>query len=218
LPRRSLGHARGRAALIHAIAHIEFNAINLALDAVYRFRDMPAGFYDDWIRVAREEARHFGLMRQRLQAQDCDYGDFPGHNGLWDLARRTADDPLVRMALVPRVMEARGLDVTPGMIERFRAAGDHETADCLGIILREEIGHVRAGSRWFSYLCRERGLDPEATYFELLEHHLGGEIRCPLNREARRRAGFAESELKRLEALCARPTQRPDSKTWRHRP
>jgi uncharacterized ferritin-like protein (DUF455 family) len=155
--------------------------------------------------VADEEAQHFGLMRDRLRSLGQDYGDFPAHDGLWSMARRTAADPLVRMALIPRVMEARGLDVTPGMIARFRDAGDGETAACLEVILRDEVGHVAAGTRWFRHLCQERGLDPETQYFELLARHLGGDIRGPLNLADRRRAGFAETELDRLQALCQRP-------------
>jgi uncharacterized ferritin-like protein (DUF455 family) len=204
LPKRSAKGLAGRAALIHAVAHIELNAINLAWDAVQRFRGLPDDYYGDWVRVAKEEACHFGLMRERLRDLGFDYGDFPAHDGLWAMARRTAHDPLVRMALIPRVMEARGLDVTPGMIGRFRAAGDQATADRLEIILREEVGHVAAGSRWFRYLCSARGLDPEGTYFALLEEYLHGEIRCPLNRGDRRRAGFGEGELVRLQELCER--------------
>lgn len=204
LPRRTLAHASGRAALIHAVAHIEFNAINLAWDAVQRFRGMPRAFYTDWVQVAREEAYHFGLMRRRLQDLGADYGAYPAHDGLWDMARRTAHDPLVRMALIPRVLEARGLDVTPGMIERFRAADDEETAARLEIILRDEIRHVAAGSRWFRTLCEERGLDPETAYFDLVDGYLRGEIRCPLNLPDRRRAGFDDRELRRLEAMCAK--------------
>ena len=132
LPRRTLAHDAGRAALIHAVTHIEFNAINLAWDAVYRFRDLPTAYYDDWIGVADDEARHFLALRGRLRELGFEYGDFPAHNGLWDMALRTADDPLSRMALVPRVLEARGLDVTPAMIERFRAAGDEPAAGCGG--------------------------------------------------------------------------------------
>jgi len=204
LPKRSLKGVKGRAALIHAVAHIEFNAINLAWDAVQRYRGLPFEYYADWVRVAAEEAYHFCLMRERLRDLGFDYGDFPAHDGLWAMARRTAHDPLVRMALIPRVMEARGLDVTPGMMERFRAAGDPETSDRLGVILRDEVGHVAAGSRWFGYLCSERGLEPEATYFALVDEYLQGEIRCPLNRDDRRRAGFGESELFRLQELCER--------------
>ncbi|MCU0835585.1 MAG: ferritin-like domain-containing protein [Chromatiaceae bacterium] len=207
LPRRGLGTVEGRAALIHAVAHIEFNAINLAWDAVWRFRGLPLDYYGDWIRVAAEEAYHFGLMCERLQALGYDYGDFAAHDGLWAMARRTADDPLARMALVPRVMEARGLDVTPGMIERFRAAGDENTAGRLGVILRDEVGHVAAGSRWFRHLCAERGLPPEATYFALLETFLGGEVRGPINRADRLRAGFDEAELDRLAELIQPRTQ-----------
>ncbi len=161
LPRRGLGDARGRAALLHAVAHIEFNAINLALDAVQRFPDLPAAFHGDWISVADEEARHFGLMRDRLRALGADYGDLPAHDGLWQMAVATAEDPLRRMALVPRVLEARGLDVTPAMITRLRGAGDDASADALAVILRDEVGHVAIGSRWFRWLCAERGLsDP----------------------------------------------------------
>lgn len=199
------GGGKSRAALIHAVAHIEFNAINLAWDAVYRFRGLPRAYYDDWVRVADEEAQHFGLMRDRLRSLGHDYGDFPAHDGLWSMAMRTAGDPLVRMALIPRVMEARGLDVTPGMITRLRDAGDSETADCLEVILRDEVGHVAAGTRWFQFLCAERGLEPESQYFELLTRYLGGRIPGPLNLAARRRAGFAESELERLQALCLKP-------------
>ena len=202
LARRRLGSIEGRAALIHAVAHIEFNAINLACDAVYRFRDMPDAYYADWTRVAAEEAYHFTLLRDRLRELGYAYGDFPAHAGLWDLAVQTAGDPLRRMALVPRVMEARGLDVTPGMMARFVKAGDQATADILAIILRDEVGHVEAGSRWFRFLCEQRGLEPEATYFDLLDAHFRGEIRCPLHRTARLQAGFSEAELERLETLC----------------
>jgi uncharacterized ferritin-like protein (DUF455 family) len=204
LVQRRLGSLEGQAALIHAVAHIEFNAINLACDAVYRFRQMPEAYYGDWLRVGAEEAYHFSMLNARLAELGYAYGDFPAHNGLWQLAVDTASDPLLRMALVPRVMEARGLDVTPGMMERFIDAGDRETADILAIILRDEIGHVEAGSRWFHYLCEQRGLQPEVTYFNLLEEHLGNNIRCPLHKTARREAGFSESELDRLEALCGR--------------
>ncbi len=204
LPRRGLGSEQGRLALIHAIAHIEFNAINLAWDAVQRFPGMPSAYYNDWVQVAKEEAYHFRLLRERLQASAVDYGDFPAHNGLWDMAVRTADDLLVRMALVPRMLEARGLDVTPGIMRRFRKLGDMKTVDVLQIILTDEIRHVEFGSRWFNYLCKQRGLDAEATYFDLLNNFLNGEIRCPLHRKARLDAGFTETELDRLEALCAR--------------
>jgi uncharacterized ferritin-like protein (DUF455 family) len=203
LAKRRLGSIEGRAALIHAVAHIEFNAINLACDAVYRFRDLPPDYYLDWTSIAAEEAYHFSLLQDRLRQLGYAYGDFPAHNGLWDLALETAHDPLLRMALVPRVMEARGLDVTPGMMARFEKIGDEETVAVLRIILRDEIGHVEAGSRWFRYLCEQRDLEPESTYFSLLERHFKGGIRCPLHKDARRAAGFSESELGRLERLCS---------------
>ncbi len=202
LPRRTLAHEKGRAALIHAVTHIEFNAINLAWDAVYRFRGLPEAYYGDWIGVADDEARHFLALRGRLRELGFEYGDFPAHKGLWEMAQRTDHDPLARMALVPRVLEARGLDVTPDMIERLRAVGDEATAQILEMVLREEVGHVAAGSRWFKHLCRERGLEPEAAFFDLLSEFLRGEIRCPLHLEARREAGFSESELARLKELC----------------
>lgn len=195
LPVRKLGSDEGRAAFVHALAHIEFNAINLAWDAVYRFRDMPPAFFGDWIRVAEEEAYHFGLLRERLRALGHDYGDFDAHNGLWEMAQKTAFDALVRMALVPRVLEARGLDVTPGMMQRLRDIGDDKSADVLAIILRDEIGHVEIGTRWFRYLCDQRDLDPDQTYQLLLEKYMQGNLRPPFNDEARRQAGFSEAEL-----------------------
>lgn len=206
LARRGLQDAAGRAALIHAVAHIEFNAINLALDAMLRFPGMPADYYADWMRVAAEEAYHFSLMRERLQMLDHDYGDFPAHDGLWEMARRTAGDLLERMALVPRVLEARGLDVTPGMIERLRAVGDQDTALRLGIILRDEVGHVAIGGRWFRWLCEQRGLEPRETYLRLVREQFiergRGRVVGPLNLPDRRRAGFDEIELAGLMAMC----------------
>jgi uncharacterized ferritin-like protein (DUF455 family) len=202
LSKRGAGTPEGRAALVHAVAHIEFNAINLACDAVFRFRDMPEAFFGDWIGVAAEEAHHFRLLRARLRELGHDYGDFPAHRGLWDMAQRTAGDVLARMALVPRVLEARGLDVTPGIMERLRRAGDERTAELLVVIFRDEIGHVAAGTRWFRHVCAARGLEPEAEYFRLLQEHLRGELRCPLHLEARRQAGFSEAELARLQAMC----------------
>lgn len=190
--------------MLHAIAHIEFNAINLALDAVYRFPGMPEEFYGDWIKVAAEEVYHFGLVRQRLRDLGYDYGDFPAHNGLWELAQKTSHDLLVRMAMVPRVMEARGLDVTPAIMRKFQGIGDKESVAVLEIILRDEVGHVEAGSRWFHYLCELRSIEPEATYFSLIDEYLNGHMSCPLHKEARLAAGFSQSELNHLEALCLR--------------
>ena len=202
LSHRGPGSAEGRAALIHAVTHIEFNAINLALDAVCRFRQMPAEYYTDWLNIASEESNHFNLLNNRLNKLDWNYGEFPAHNGLWDMAMRTAHDPLHRMALIPRVMEARGLDVTPGMIKRFRRIGDQETVEILELILREEIGHVKAGSRWFNYLCEQRGLDAEATYLDLVHEYMGNGLHCPMHLQARLEAGFSESELENLARMC----------------
>lgn len=202
LPKRKLSSAKGLASLVHAVAHIEFNAINLAWDAVQRFTRMPDAFRHDWAQVAIEEAEHFAMMQARLETLGHAYGDLPAHDGLWEMARRTADDVLERMALVPRVLEARGLDVTPAMIERLRAVGDQDTADRLGIILRDEVGHVAIGSRWYRHCCETRGLDPRVTFTDLIRRHLRGEVRCPLNHDARLSAGFDASELEALEALC----------------
>jgi len=198
LPRRGLGTVEGRIALLHAVAHIEFNAINLALDAALRFPDMPTAFQIDWLSVAFDETRHFRTLRQRLDELGADYGDLPAHNGLWDMAEKTAHDALVRMALVPRVLEARGLDVTPGMIERLRSVGDEASSACLEIILAEEVRHVAIGSYWFRTLCAERSLDPEPTFRRLLDQYFTGPLRGPFNIEARLRAGFSEPELDRL--------------------
>ena len=194
VPHRGLGTIEGRAAMIHAVAHIEFNAINLALDAAYRFSEMPAEFHADWISVAQDEARHFGLLSARLRALGFGYGDFTAHSGLWDAAEKTASDVLARMALVPRVLEARGLDVTPGIIHRFREIGDAETAAVLQVILDEEVRHVAIGTKWFRLLCAQRGIDPTATFKALLAAH-GMRVRLPLNREARAAAGFDAAEL-----------------------
>ncbi|MEJ1335735.1 MAG: ferritin-like domain-containing protein [Candidatus Sedimenticola sp. (ex Thyasira tokunagai)] len=202
LKKRSPKSEEGRLALIHAVTHIEFNAINLACDAAFRFRDMPEAYYADWIRVAAEEAEHFQMLRQRLRDGGRDYGDYPAHNGLWEMALTTAHDLLVRMALVPRMLEARGLDVNPGMSRRFEQVGDLQTVEALKIILRDEVGHVEIGSRWFHYLCEERGLEPEETYFGLLNEYMTGRVSCPLHKTARLQAGFTERELERLEAMC----------------
>ncbi len=200
LERRRLNTAAGRAALVHAVAHIEFNAINLALDAAYRFRNLPLEYYGDWLRVAEDEWRHFQLLRRRLHALGHDYGDFPAHNGLWEMALETAHGLVARMALVPRVLEARGLDVTPGMMERLRAAGDDATCERLAVILREEEAHVAIGTRWFRYACGLDGIEPEATFRQLLAEYMRGPVRGPFNTAARRRAGFSEAEMHWLES------------------
>ncbi len=201
LNRRRLGSSAGRAALVHAIAHIEFNAINLALDAAHRFRNMPRQYYIDWISVAADEVKHFRMLDERLHTLGHEYGDFPAHDGLWEMAGRTADDCMLRMALVPRVLEARGLDVTPGMIERLEQVGDMETARILKVILREEIRHVEIGSHWFGVCCDQRNLEPEATFLRLLADHWGGAVRGPFNIQARIEAGFSQHEMDAIKNL-----------------
>jgi uncharacterized ferritin-like protein (DUF455 family) len=199
LKSRGLGSIEGRASLLHAIAHIEFNAINLALDAAYRFQQMPSEFVDDWLRVAAEEAYHFQLVREQLAHLGYDYGDFPAHNGLWETTADTAFDVLVRMALVPRTLEARGLDVTPMMIKKLRATGDVRAVDVLQILLRDEIGHVAVGTRWFAYLCQQRGLNRFDTFKDLIDRYLRGDIKGPFNVEARLEAGFTQQEMDWLQ-------------------
>lgn len=200
LPRRGFGTVEGRAAFIHAVAHIEMNAIDLGWDAVYRFRGLPARFYADWVSVANDESRHFAMLHARLQELGYDYGDFDAHNGLWEMCEKTAHDGLARMALVPRVLEARGLDVTPGMIVKLRSLGDDATADILVVILREEVAHVAAGSRWYRWYCEQRGVEPRARFRELLREYAGGYLHGPFNIEARLLAGFDEDELAALQA------------------
>jgi uncharacterized ferritin-like protein (DUF455 family) len=191
----------GRAVLLHALAHIEFNAINLALDAVWRFPSMPQDFYLDWLKVAAEEAHHFSLLSARLADFGHAYGDFPAHDGLWDMAQRTRGDVLARMALVPRTLEARGLDASPPIRKRLAQAGDHASAAILDVILRDEVGHVLIGNRWFRFLCDARNLDPHTTYERLAAQYHAPKLRGPFNFEARRDAGFDEAELRALAGL-----------------
>ncbi len=198
--RRSLHTDAGRAALIHALCHIEFNAINLALDAVWRFPGMPADYYRDWLRVADEEALHFTLLADHLGTLGCRYGDFPAHNSLWEMCDRTAGDVLARMALVPRTLEARGLDASPPVRAKLAGAGDHAAAAIIDIILRDEVGHVAIGNHWYPWLCAQRGLDPVSTYAALARQHRAPKLRGPFNLDARRAAGFDEDELAWLEA------------------
>ena len=202
LKRRSIKSQFGRNTLMHAIAHIEFNAINLALDAAYRFKQQPLEYYQDWISVAADEARHFCLIRDYLQKNGCDYGDYPAHNGLWEMAVKTDDDIVARMALVPRVLEARGLDVTPAMIERLRNVNDQAAIDILNVIYQDEIGHVKIGSDWFNYQCKLHKLEPRQTFKDMVEQHFHGELKGPFNIAARLQAGFDEVELTNLESQC----------------
>ncbi len=195
MPKRRAARTRAaRIALVHALAHIELNAIDLAWDIVARFTHerLPRAFYDDWVAVAAEEAKHFSLLTARLADLGAAYGDLPAHDGLWEAAEATADDLAARLAVVPLVLEARGLDVTPAMIERLHAAGDAKSAAILELIYREEIGHVAAGRRWFEYVCGRRGLDPESTYHGLVRARFKGTLKPPFNTTARDQAGLRE--------------------------
>ena len=204
VPQRSIHTTEGRAILAHAIAHIEFNAINLALDAVYRFRQMPEDFYKDWMKVAKEEASHFTLICDYLAINQYHYGDYAAHNGLWEMALKTDKSCLKRMALVPRVLEARGLDVTPGMIKKLQKVHDSELIRCLEVIYSEEIGHVAIGSRWYYYTCDQQGVDPRATFLELLtQENVKNAISGPFDEWARLQAGFSQEEMSDLKLLDA---------------
>lgn len=195
LKQRGVGSIKGRCILIHALAHIEFNAINLALDAICRFQNMPWDYYTDWLRVAAEEAYHFQLLAQYLSQYDYQYGNFPVHNGLWHMAEETQYDVLARMACVPRLMEARGLDVAPMIAEKLLSAGDKQAADILEIIFIDEKTHVEIGNRWYHYLCRQRKIDPLSVFQNLVQKHAPGFLRGPYNIDARKQAGFDELEL-----------------------
>lgn len=197
--RRAMNTLEGRATLIHALTHIEFNAINLALDAIWRFPNMPQAYYADWLQVAQEEAYHFSLLADHLQVLGFAYGDFPAHNSLWELAERTQDDVLSRMALVPRTMEARGLDATPALRAKIAQAGDMAAAEILDIILRDEIGHVAIGNRWFAYLCEQRQLEPIACFSQLATQFRAPILRAPFNVPARLAAGFTQQELDAMQ-------------------
>ena len=198
VPTRSPYTPEGRAALVHAICHIEFNAINLALDALWRFDAMPEAFYLDWMRVAEEESRHFQMLHQALQAMGWRYGDFEAHDGLWEMCEKTASDITARMALVPRTLEARGLDATPLIQARLRKVGSPDVlrvCDILDVILRDEIGHVAIGNRWYHWLCERQGLAPLSHYKALVRQHRAPRLRPPFNTEARQAAGFSEQEI-----------------------
>jgi uncharacterized ferritin-like protein (DUF455 family) len=196
--RRSMATLEGRAMLIHALAHIEFNAVNLALDAMWRFDGMPAAYYTDWLRVAKEEAMHFSMLAAHLQVLGYQYGDFPAHDSLWEMAEKTRRDIVARMALVPRTLEARGLDAIPPVRAKLAQAGDVAAAEILDIILQDEVGHVEIGNRWYGYLCAQRGLEPDPTYEALAARYEAPVLRGPFNIDARRQAGFSEAELARF--------------------
>lgn len=199
VPRRTPFTREGRAALLHAVAHIEFNAINLALDAIWRFPALPEAYYRDWLTVAAEEALHFSLLAEHLATLGCRYGDHAAHDGLWTMCERTAHDATARMALVPRTLEARGLDATPPMQKKLALAGDAAAVRILAVILRDEVGHVAIGNRWYRWLCERDGLDPLAHYAVLAARHGAPVPKGPFNLEARAAAGFSDDEL---AALC----------------
>jgi uncharacterized ferritin-like protein (DUF455 family) len=200
VPKRTMASVEGRVALLHSLAHIEFNAINLALDAIWRFPEMPEQYYEDWLKVAKEEAYHFTLVNGYLQSFNFQYGDFPAHNSLWEMVQRTSDSVIARMALVPRTMEARGLDAVPMIRDRFKQVKDDRAVSILEIILHDEIGHVLIGNRWFNFLCAKDKLSPIATYRELASKYCAPVLKGPFNMEARKQAGFTAQELELLGA------------------
>ena len=207
VPKRKMDSVEGRVSLLHALAHIEFNAMNLALDAIWRFPNMPKQYYEDWLQVAKEESYHFTLVNEYIQTLGFKYGDFPAHNSLWEMVERTADSVIARMALVPRTMEARGLDAVPGIRDRFKQIKDAKAVEILEIILHDEIGHVFIGNRWFNYLCGNSGLSPIAAYRELAEKYQAPTLRGPFNLVARQQAGFTAEELDLLGSLSDKRSQ-----------
>jgi uncharacterized ferritin-like protein (DUF455 family) len=201
VPKRSPYTPEGLAALVHAVCHIEFNAINLALDAVWRFGGMPRQYYLDWVRVAAEEAHHFSLLWAQLQSMGCDYGHYPAHTGLWDMTEKTKHHLIARMALVPRTLEARGLDATPPMQAKLRKVGSADAlkvVDILDIILRDEVGHVAIGNHWYRWLCARDGVEPVAHFKQLMQQYDAPQLRPPFNEVARRAAGFSDAEMREL--------------------
>jgi uncharacterized ferritin-like protein (DUF455 family) len=207
VPKRKMDTVEGRAILWHSLAHIEFNAMNLALDAIWRFPNMPQAYYEDWLKVTKEESYHFSLINAHLQSFGFSYGDFPAHNSLWEMVERTSDSVIARMALVPRTMEARGLDAVPEIRDRFKQIKDDRAVEILEIILRDEIGHVLVGNRWFNFLCTHEKLSPIVTYRELAEKYRAPTLRGPFNFEAREQAGFTSEELELLELRSEKQVQ-----------
>ena len=195
VPKRRMDTPEGRAGLLHSLAHIEFNAMNLALDAIWRFPDMPKEYYEDWLKVAKEEAYHFSLVNEHLHSLGFTYGDFPAHNSLWEMVERTTDSVIARMALVPRTMEARGLDAVPSIRDRFKQIKEVRAVEILEIILNDEIGHVLIGNRWFNFLCSKENLSPISAYRELAAQYRAPVLKGPFNIEARKQAGFTSEEL-----------------------
>jgi uncharacterized ferritin-like protein (DUF455 family) len=207
VPKRKMDSVEGRASLLHSLAHIEFNAMNLALDAIWRFSDMPQEYYADWLKVAKEESFHFSLVNEHMQSFGFSYGDFSAHNSLWEMVERTTDSVIARMALVPRTMEARGLDAVPRIRDRFKQIKDVKAVEILEIILHDEIGHVLIGNRWFNFLCSNEGLSPITAYRELAQKYHAPTLRGPFNFEARQQAGFTAEELNLLESLSDKRSQ-----------
>lgn len=200
VPKRRMDTLEGRAGLLHSLAHIEFNAMNLALDAIWRFPDMPKEYYEDWLKVSKEEAYHFSLVNEHMRSLGFSYGDFPAHNSLWEMVERTTESVIARMALVPRTMEARGLDAVPMIRERFKQIKETRAVEILEIILNDEIGHVLIGNRWFNYLCTKDNVSPISTYRELASKYRAPILKGPFNIEARKQAGFSAQELDLLGA------------------
>jgi len=207
MPRRSTQGLRGRIALLHSLAHIELNAVDMTWDLVARFVDepMPLSFFDNWVEVGAEEAGHFALVSRRLRELGAAYGDLPAHDGLWQAAQATGGDLLARLAVVPLVLEARGLDVSPGMIASLETAGDHESAAVLGVIYRDEKKHVAHGAKWFRFLCDRRGVPPEPTFHDLVRRNFRGPVKPPFNDKARSEAGLTPGFYKPLVAIGRLP-------------
>ncbi|MFI9652975.1 ferritin-like domain-containing protein [Guyparkeria halopsychrophila] len=203
VPKRGPATPEGRASMAHSFAHIEFNAMNIGLDACYRFDAMPADFYRDWLSVARDEAKHFELLNAYLRERGYEYGSFPAHASLWETVHDTEHDVMVRMALIPRVLEARGLDVTPGIQRKLAQYDDQPLIDILDVIYNEEIQHVEIGTRWFRFACEQRGVDPRQTFRELLQHYMAGRIRGPYDEFGRKAAGFTDGEMQDLKDMEA---------------
>ncbi len=199
LPKRGFGSVTQRAALIHALAHIELTAVNLAWDCIYRYRGMPHEYYQEWVEAAADETRHFHALRSRLRAMGFDYGDFAAHDRLWNSAVQTAGDLVDRMGIVHRVYEARALDVVPKILDKFKAIGDAKTAAVLTIVANDEVRHVGAGTRWFRYRCQQMGVEPDTLFFDLLKKYMSRYPKGPFNRAERSRAGFSDNELSLLE-------------------
>ncbi|MFK5986793.1 MAG: ferritin-like domain-containing protein [Pseudomonadota bacterium] len=198
LKKRGFGSDKQIASLLHALAHIEITAVNLAWDSICRYPDMPKEYYNDWIDTAKDEGEHFLALRQQIQQLGFDYGDFPVHGELWNMAVQTGDNLMHRMAIVHRVLEARALDVVPFAVKKFQSINASDTAKVLTTIANDEVNHVAAGTRWYHYCCKKQQCDPDSTFFELIKHYLNSYPKGPFNQTARKSAGFSENELNLL--------------------